>query len=222
MNRKYNTETSKLIKICLIIIIIAVLLFLLIYGIYRYNFPGWFSDKQEDWGTFGDYIGGLLGPILSLISILLIIWTIFETNRNSRNEIAYNTLFEFLKEYRSDEMGKKLKILYNFYDKFKINECETEKYQKAYLKEYKKGSKIHHARRSLSHFYDQITIFYKHKIIKPEIIFEMWSEKVIEKAYNILIPCEEIILKYNNDKKTKVELLPFLYEEVKNYSKNKK
>ncbi len=57
-------------------IVVVVLLFFVI-GAYIVNFKNYYvSESVSDWGAFGDYIGGLLNPALSLISVILILVTI--------------------------------------------------------------------------------------------------------------------------------------------------
>lgn len=74
----------KLLK-CLIIIILTVLLPVLFYlgskyystiflAVYR-------SSDAAIWGAMGDFIGGLLNPILALVSIFLILVTILQQNK---------------------------------------------------------------------------------------------------------------------------------------------
>lgn len=55
--------------------LIAILTLLLTWGIYFSNFDpfnGFPTDKSE-WGTFGDFIGGVTNPILTFISIVMLI-----------------------------------------------------------------------------------------------------------------------------------------------------
>lgn len=53
------------------------------FGIYFTNFYGsLFSIHQSNCGAFGDYIGGLLNPILSFILICLVIKEAVETHSN--------------------------------------------------------------------------------------------------------------------------------------------
>lgn len=55
--------------------LIAVLTLLLAWGIYFTNFDpmnGFPADKAE-WGTFGDFIGGVTNPILTFISIVMLV-----------------------------------------------------------------------------------------------------------------------------------------------------
>ena len=39
-------------------------------GFYFYNFRGGLSSDPEEWSAFGSYVGGLLGPIFSFISLI--------------------------------------------------------------------------------------------------------------------------------------------------------
>lgn len=58
------------------LLILAPLLFLIILGIYFSNFHNGFSDSKADFGTFGDFVGGSLNPILAFFSLYAIIYTI--------------------------------------------------------------------------------------------------------------------------------------------------
>jgi len=49
--------------------------FLLAVGLYAYEFYGPLSKKQEVWGQFGDFIGGLLNPALSLLALVALLAT---------------------------------------------------------------------------------------------------------------------------------------------------
>ncbi|HET6225267.1 MAG TPA: putative phage abortive infection protein [Bacteroidia bacterium] len=46
------------------------------------------SDSTSDWGTFGDYIGGVLGTILSFFSVILIYATY-------KNQVVFSSLQQF-------------------------------------------------------------------------------------------------------------------------------
>jgi uncharacterized membrane protein len=47
-----------------------------IFGRYFTYFKGDLSNAHGDWGTFGDYIGGTLNPILSFLSLIALLATI--------------------------------------------------------------------------------------------------------------------------------------------------
>ena len=57
-------------------LISAILLFLITLGFYFYNFHNGLSDNHEEWGTFGDFMGGTLNPIFALFSLAAILYTI--------------------------------------------------------------------------------------------------------------------------------------------------
>lgn len=44
------------------------------------------SYNTEKWGQFGDYLGGVLNPILSFITILLLLWNIYTQNQESKKK----------------------------------------------------------------------------------------------------------------------------------------
>ncbi|WP_052810376.1 putative phage abortive infection protein [Vibrio renipiscarius] len=58
---------------------------------YFTHFSGELSNKQEDWGTFGDFLGGSLNPILSFLGLIALLLTIVLQNREleaTRQELA--------------------------------------------------------------------------------------------------------------------------------------
>lgn len=69
--------------------ILAAVIFSLLLAIYLFNFNDGFAD-QSIFGSFGDYIGGVLNPILSFLTIFLLIYSIrfqIEELRTTRKEM---------------------------------------------------------------------------------------------------------------------------------------
>lgn len=63
-----------------------------------------FSDSQEVWGALGEYVGGVLSPILSFISIVLLIHSLNlqnEANRSLRDEAKNNEKIEKIKSFET-------------------------------------------------------------------------------------------------------------------------
>lgn len=60
---------------------VSILLLLAVWGMYFGNFHGALSDVQGDWGTFGDFTGGVVNPLLNFITIYLLI-TQYRTSRD--------------------------------------------------------------------------------------------------------------------------------------------
>lgn len=95
-----------------------IIITLLFVGVFAYifkwqHFCYWFDDKyvidNELFGTFGDFIGGVLGTIFALISILILIRTfnqqraVTEKNKEQIENQRFNDLFfELLRLYQSE------------------------------------------------------------------------------------------------------------------------
>jgi hypothetical protein len=68
---------------------IAACFFLIIVALYSWNFWGGFGD-QATFGAFGDFIGGVLNPFLTFLTVLLLIYSIrfqIDELRHTRTEI---------------------------------------------------------------------------------------------------------------------------------------
>jgi len=57
------------------IIFFLLIVFIILNIIYVNNFGLSFSSKQEEWGAYGSYIGGVFSPIISLFALLYLIKT---------------------------------------------------------------------------------------------------------------------------------------------------
>lgn len=60
-----NINTKQVIKVIGFIVLVVV-------GFYFVNFHNGFSNINGDWGTFGDYIGGILNPVIAAFAFYLI------------------------------------------------------------------------------------------------------------------------------------------------------
>ncbi len=90
---------KKIKIICGVILAAAWAVYYLNFGIH-----GSLSQKTEVWGQFGDYVGGVVNPILSFVTIYLLINSIGlqrESNDNLTNEIKRQ---EKLEEYKKFEL----------------------------------------------------------------------------------------------------------------------
>jgi hypothetical protein len=107
-NQEFN-ETNKIAtsgktaKVLLLMTIIAFVIMSLVFGSYFFHFHGDLSSQQENWGTFGDYIGGTLNPILSFLSLIALLWTI----RIQSKDIEL-TLIELNRSASAQEETKKI------------------------------------------------------------------------------------------------------------------
>lgn len=44
---------------------------------YRAQFDGGFSDESGDWSAFGSYVGGVFGPVISFVTLLAVLRTVY-------------------------------------------------------------------------------------------------------------------------------------------------
>ncbi|PHS69119.1 MAG: hypothetical protein COB23_07125 [Methylophaga sp.] len=79
VEEKRTKSYPLLVKLLLVLTAIAAIIALI--GVYVYydhfgrdNF--WNFGNQESFGLFGDYIGGLLNPILTFLTVALLVWSI--------------------------------------------------------------------------------------------------------------------------------------------------
>ena len=68
-----NEILDYLLRIGLVVFVIAILI-VLVFALNFSKYP--ISDSVGDWGTFGDYVGGLLNPVVGLATVLLVIISI--------------------------------------------------------------------------------------------------------------------------------------------------
>lgn len=54
------------------------------------------------WGQFGDFVGGTLGTIFSLISVVLVVWTFNIQNKTAETQRFNDQFFELLHLYQSE------------------------------------------------------------------------------------------------------------------------
>lgn len=66
------------------------------------------SQSPSDWGVFGDYVGGVLNPIIGLLTLIATVFLAFIVYRYQRShegeEEALKTACELLKEWNSTDM----------------------------------------------------------------------------------------------------------------------
>lgn len=87
--------SNQLIGLLIKIFLLAIVMMAAAFILYFLNFNGEFTSQPEYWGTFGDFIGGTLNPILSFFALMALLITIILQNREleaTRDEIAQSRL----------------------------------------------------------------------------------------------------------------------------------
>ncbi len=96
--------------------VFAVILIMITVGAYLLQFHGDLSQKQAVWSNFGSYIGGVLSPIFSFLSIIVVIYTVDKQIKKNKK-----TSDRELKEIRKQEQVKQYEALVHDREKFLMN-----------------------------------------------------------------------------------------------------
>lgn len=80
-NNLKSFDSNKLIKSLKWILLVAVIAIIIVFSLYFSNFHDSFSTQNSTWGTFGDFIGGTLNPILSFLALIALLFTIVLQNK---------------------------------------------------------------------------------------------------------------------------------------------
>ncbi len=95
MEKKEIVDTKSIKNIVMVILAVAFILALLPVILYVVYFGGGFSTQMSDWSAFGDYIGGVLGTLFSLLAVIFSIVGIYISlkvaSRVHENELKFNS-----------------------------------------------------------------------------------------------------------------------------------
>ncbi|MBK8813210.1 MAG: hypothetical protein IPN69_21125 [Acidobacteria bacterium] len=79
------------------LVILGIAAFVLVLVPYFWRFSGSFAEKQDVWGQFGDYIGGLMNPVLSVILLIAVLkelrhssLTIIDNRKNIKRQNTFD------------------------------------------------------------------------------------------------------------------------------------
>ena len=65
--------------------------------LYFYNFPSSISEKNDNWGTFGDFFGGTINPLLSFLSLMALLLTILlQSKEQERSAVSQENSEKYL------------------------------------------------------------------------------------------------------------------------------
>lgn len=119
---------KKLTVIVIIVYFIPLLIWWLVLGVYN---GGSVSLNNSDWGAFGSFVGGVLSPLFSLVSIIFLYLSIRKSNENHQGQL------EVLKAHNRREQLIKLIDIYNS----KLNEPVSRQFDSILCKSRSSGVK---------------------------------------------------------------------------------
>jgi len=71
-----NKNYKFLPKNLLVIFLIGAFAVVVVFGLYFSQFHSQLSNENSNWGTFGDFVGGTLNPLLSFLGLLALLLTV--------------------------------------------------------------------------------------------------------------------------------------------------
>lgn len=178
---------------------ITVLFFLMAILCFTWNIWGTFSLKlpidPSIWGQFGDFIGGTLGVLFSLVSVMLVVWTFKTQNRTAETQRFNDLFFELLRLYQEQEK----ELQYSFEENDKYFTCNYKDFFYELNKKVSEGfiptTSISKNRKEAIRVYVDITIDYKTKL---------------SLCYRTIFQILNLIENSQLDKKDRVEYLKIL------------
>jgi hypothetical protein len=140
-------DSSQLIKWILGIFIVAVIAFIVVLGMYWLLFDGEISKDHQVWGTFGDYVGGVLNPFFSFLALLALLLTIniqnlqLERSKDESKKQAEHLEREF-KRIDYHRLIEKLaeRINQNYKEKYIFLTVDSQTYQISIFQAIHKGT----------------------------------------------------------------------------------
>lgn len=86
-----------------VILWICIILAIVTIGLYVFNFnKSPLSSDPSDWGTFGDYIGGILNPILGITNIIVLIYISLLISKYEDKRWSHQLIHDAYKELLSE------------------------------------------------------------------------------------------------------------------------
>jgi hypothetical protein len=150
-------DSNNLLKLLAGLFIFALILIIIVFFLYFYKFSDWnhlLSKSKEDWGVFGDFVGGTLNQLLSFLGLIALLLTlaISESSHKETKELLdeqhktqikqqfENTFFALLEQHNRilERLLKEppaLKDIPIYYDKHddEVNLVEETSLEKNYI-----------------------------------------------------------------------------------------
>ncbi len=105
--KKYNNRSYRLLKVSTYVISIIIIISIFIYLLHHWGYP---SKVHSDWAQFGDYVGGVIGPIVVMYTAIFLVISLclaVKENINGRLARQENAVISLFQTYISDTFYEK-------------------------------------------------------------------------------------------------------------------
>lgn len=106
MTHSQQRAKDRFLSFLLLSVFGVVLAVIVAVGAYRYTFGGTLAVKSEEWSNFGGYVGGLFGPLVSFVTLLAVLKTVYmqrELLDVQKHEFTQLLEFQRLESIKQDE-----------------------------------------------------------------------------------------------------------------------
>ncbi|HFJ8954299.1 TPA: hypothetical protein ACGWHD_003110 [Serratia liquefaciens] len=175
MNNKIHHMESKNKALLKRLIIVIFLFSTLPISLYFYKFHHGLSSNPTDWASFGSYIGGILGPVFSGLSLLVLSVTFYHSKESDIKQMALAVAEQNLNKILEISKTLKESISSKDYYSTKFGDSDFNGYMKkieGYLSSYIALKHI----KTEDEYWQRYKIYYKSSNIDLSDELNLWLE----------------------------------------------
>ena len=167
------------------VIVVICFIVLVVVGFYFFNFHYSLSEKNEVWGTFGDYFGGILNPVIAAFAFYLIAKT-YELQK--RELEATRSLLEVSTDAQKNQikLAELTALLNSNLTRIGLLKSEKAEFLKETLPEHKNTEKVFRSKANESQSSDNL-----------ELLEEL-EKQIYDENYDTIMMVREIDREINN------------------------
>lgn len=106
MTQSQQSAKDRFLSFLLLSVFAVVLAVIVAVGAYRYTFGGTLAVNSQEWSNFGGYVGGLFGPLVSFVTLLAVLKTVYmqrELLDVQKHEFTQLLEFQRIESIKQDE-----------------------------------------------------------------------------------------------------------------------
>ncbi len=162
---------------------------------------------------------------ISVFAVIVSIVALYLSYSHNNKTLRLQILKDILDEFKSEQMGSYGAELWKFYHDAGKNEKKlVENYLCEYERKGHEPGSLHLKRRYVSHYYQQVALYYYGGFIQKNDLKKFWGESSVSIIKKIIHPIEvyalnSILEKKDEPKPEKIEMMFRLHDELNNNDK---